>query len=250
MYMWPQDRREEMLAASERAVTFWEGLRDHSMEAYKAHATLSVMVNRLKSQRAVRHAPSGFGSAVSSAFSNSSPMEDSNIAPEHSAAMTLGMLSTGALTPNIYDTRQPYPSTMGNLMSDISPTTTTTQHQAQQAVAASNLMAPNAFVGEGPPNASPFSSLFGSSLGFQSMEPPTADINWEAWDSYIQGATFDPNNALWPMDLSSTGMPGAGDSLMNGMGTNGQGAGGQQQGHSNQNNMNANAFGANVFMGL
>lgn len=159
-----------MLDAIETAVGIWDGLKDGSMEAYKAHATLSVMLNQLKQHQQMRQAQQSFSSASSATFGNPSPMDDANVAPEHSAAMTLGMLSTGGLTPNsanMFDTR--YPASMANLLND--PVS-----QGQ-----STGLTPNyGGVSAGPDNApSPFSNLFGANMGFQGMDlPSTNNIDW------------------------------------------------------------------------
>lgn len=169
MQVWGLDRRDEMLEAIEIAVTIWDGLREHSMEAYKAHATLSVMLDQLKKSRPARQAPNGF-QAASSAFPTMAPMDDANVAPEHSAAMTLGMLSTGGMAPNsanMFDQR--YPTSMANLLNDpmASPSTGLT---SQYGVTSGS---------GGPDNVpTPFSNLFGANL-FQNLDlPPTDNINW------------------------------------------------------------------------
>ncbi|KAF2847626.1 hypothetical protein T440DRAFT_520755 [Plenodomus tracheiphilus IPT5] len=190
--IWGIDRREEMLEAIEVAVTIWDGLKDHSMEAYKAHATLSVMLDQLKKSRPARQAPSGFQAA--SAFPAMAPMDDANVAPEHSAAMTLGMLSTGGMTPNsanMFDQR--YPASMANLLNDPMPPPPTGLTPQYGGPAGPT----------GPENApSPFSNLFGANL-FQNLDlPPTDNINWDAWDSYIQGPGMETSSNFFQMDLS------------------------------------------------
>jgi hypothetical protein len=97
-------------------------------------------------------------------------MDESNVAPEHSAAMTLGMLSTGGMTPgsaNMFDQR--YPASMANLLNDPIPqqsTGLTPQYNGATS-------------GPGAENApSPFSNLFGANL-FQNLDlPPTDNLNW------------------------------------------------------------------------
>ena len=167
--MYTSDRRDEMLEALEIAVGIWDGLKDHSMEAYKAHATLRVMLDQLRKSRPARQAPNGF-QAASSAFPAMASMDDANVAPEHSAAMTLGMLSTGGMTPNsanMFDQR--YPASMANLLNDPMPqpsTGLTPQYGGTSGPA-------------GPETApSPFSNLFGANL-FQNLDlPPTDSLNW------------------------------------------------------------------------
>ncbi|KAF2681933.1 hypothetical protein K458DRAFT_75525 [Lentithecium fluviatile CBS 122367] len=203
-YSWGEDRRGEMVDAIETAVGIWDGLKDHSMEAYKAHSTLSVMLGQLKEHQATRQQQRSF-SSVSSTFPTTTPMDDANVAPEHSAAMTLGMLSTGGMTPNsanMFETR--YPPSMANLLNDPlpQPSTGLTPNYNGPTTA--------------PDNApSPFSNLFGANLGFQPMDLPSADnIDWNAWDSYIQGPNMDAANSFFPMDLGA--MPMQTDS-MNGL---------------------------------
>ncbi|KAF2019902.1 hypothetical protein BU24DRAFT_129030 [Aaosphaeria arxii CBS 175.79] len=195
-YAWSRERCQEMLDAIETAVGIWEGLKDGSMEAYKAHTTLTVMLTQLKQHQTVRQTPQSFSSASGSSFPSASPMDDSNVAPEHSAAMTLGMLSTGGMTPNsanMFDTRYPaVPASMANILNDAAP---------QQTSAFPNQF--GAGVTSGPDNApSPFSNLFGASIGFQNMDlPDTSNIDWNAWDSYIQGPGMDTTNNFFPMDM-------------------------------------------------
>jgi hypothetical protein len=251
MQVWSSERIDEMLDAMETAVNIWEGLKEHSMEAYKAHTTLSVMLNQLKSDRPARQPQHNGFQAATSAFPQPSPMDESNVAPEHSAAMTLGMLSTGGITPNSANMfEQRYPASMANLLNDPMP------HQSTGLTPQYN----GATSGPGPENApSPFSNLFGANL-FQNLDlPPTDNLNWvrfalrlneitltilqDAWDSYIQGPNggIDTSNNFFPMDLGT--MPMQTDpAVMPADLTNAQGGGGQQT--------RTNAFGQNVFMGV
>ncbi|KAF2836248.1 hypothetical protein M501DRAFT_902265, partial [Patellaria atrata CBS 101060] len=172
-YTATQHNQEEMLAAIEHALSIWDSLREHSMEAYKAHATLSVMINKLKTHQARRQAQQNFAAS----FPDNAFNDDSKVAPEHSAAMTLGMLSTGALTPNTANMFNSQSNVnAGMMVGDWNqPTGLTPQY--------SGLNAPDI---NGPANApSPF-SLFAPGMGFQEL-PPTTNIDWDAWDSYIQG---------------------------------------------------------------
>jgi hypothetical protein len=105
-------------------------------------------------------------------------MEDANVAPEHSAAMTLGLLSTGGMTPNANMFDQRYPAGMANLLNDPIPqasTGLTPQYNQPTSGTA------------GPENAaSPFSNLFGANL-FQNLDlPPTDNINWVRTQSDLE----------------------------------------------------------------
>ncbi|PSN59660.1 hypothetical protein BS50DRAFT_640811 [Corynespora cassiicola Philippines] len=230
-YFWSPDRINEMLDAIETAVSIWEGLKEGSMEAYKAHATLSVMLQQLKQNRQQHQS----FSSTSSVFPPSTTMDDANVAPEHSAAMTLGMLSTGGMTPNsstMFDSR--YPASMANLLNDPIP-------PQQQAAAALNPQFSGANGADNAAAPSPFSNLFGAHMGFQNMDIPSFDnLDWNAWDSYIQGPSMDAANSFFPMDLSTTPMQTEPNGMAN-----------AQTGGPATTQPNANAFSGNggVFMG-
>lgn len=169
--LWDIERCSEMLGAIETAVSIWEGLKDQSMEAYKAHATLSVMLTQLKQHQSMPLAQQSFSSAPASLFSTSKPMDDANVAPEHSAAISLGMLSTGGMpstSANMFDTRFQPTTSMPNILNDdlVPPTTglATTLGGVESA-------------------PSPFSNLFGGGMGFQNMEIPNTDNNNIDWVS-------------------------------------------------------------------
>lgn len=170
VHTWSSDQLDEMLAAEEMAVSIWETLKDHSMDAYKAHATLSVMVNQLKNDRMIRQAQQVFPSATPT-FPATAAMDDANVAPEHSAAMTLGMLSTGGITPsssNVFEQR--YPASMANLLNDTPP------QQPTGFGTSYNGVLNNGTGLESTPG--PFSNLFGINL-FQNLDlPPTDNVNW------------------------------------------------------------------------
>ena len=106
LYQWSNDRREDMMAAIESSRAIWDELRDQSMEAFKAAELLSVMIKKLQSMRTQYPNPQAQSSFLFSAMTNGAngvppsfnPKEEEK--PEHSAALTLGLLSSGGLTPN------------------------------------------------------------------------------------------------------------------------------------------------------
>lgn len=124
--LYAEDRREEMMRAVEHCITIWESLREQSMEAYKASIALRVMVEKLKAhqrtmqsqptqplpnppqmQREFRGAPNFgvfpngqvAGSDMFGRNSQGQQEDEEDMPPEQSAAMTLGMLSSGGLSP-------------------------------------------------------------------------------------------------------------------------------------------------------
>jgi len=208
VYDWTHERRASMLAALEQSRSIWETLQEQSLEALKASGVLSAMLSKLQAHEAQIRQQVQQGFTPPSRFPSSGVNgDDPKLAPEHSAAMTLGMLSTGALTPDAANMFAQYPNPA--------------QSQAPQASVTSSvgLNVPQAFMGGTseqngglPASASsPFSSLFGpGGQGLLNMEMPGNSIDWDAWDSYIQGSTVDPNsNILWPggmnMDVPSPG---------------------------------------------
>ena len=80
---WTAEQRVDMLAALETALSIWEGDEATSMEAFKGAKVLRIMVDKLVAQQ---NEPSLQHQEV-----------DEEMHPEHSAAMTLGMLSSGGV---------------------------------------------------------------------------------------------------------------------------------------------------------
>jgi len=104
MYTWGSERRGDMIRALEISAEIWAETKDHSMEAYKASELITVMVTKLKAPKGQtgRQPPSpfpfpGMGLCGTSKGTFDSGLEEK---PEHSAAMTLGMLSNGGMTTN------------------------------------------------------------------------------------------------------------------------------------------------------
>lgn len=91
-YFWTPAQKKDMLETLETSQGIWKGSSDKSMEAFKASGILQVVLDKLNLTKAqAAEAPS-----TADVFAQ---FDDENLRPEHSAAMTLGMLS-GGLTPN------------------------------------------------------------------------------------------------------------------------------------------------------
>ncbi|CAO1606326.1 hypothetical protein XANCAGTX0491_009825 [Xanthoria calcicola] len=230
LYTWGAERREEMIRALETSIEIWKETRDTSMESYKASEILTVMINKIRTcvqananGRQAPMTPFPFPSMTNG--NTTSPYGPPQIEdkPEHSAAMTLGMLSSGGLTPNasaLYNNHgNGYPSNtnMDNLQQNSGLTPNYSMEQAPNGI---------------PSAPSPFSFMTGG----QTDMP--VNVDWDAWDSYVQNAGVDTGAQLWPaMDLSS------GASVGQAMEMPDQ----QQQQQQQQNNMFAT--GANAFAG-
>ncbi|THZ09370.1 hypothetical protein D6C93_00100 [Aureobasidium pullulans] len=205
--VWTQDRREHMITALQTCAQIWESLRDKSMEAYKASTQLRVMLGKLKSQEQQQTAMIGgreqqlrsanqYGVRGHSfgAFPNGqvSDIVDDEVPPEHSAAMTLGLLSSGGVSPNAgFASNNPtslgmetrgYPASMAGLLNE--PMSERTGLTPQYGGVDVN--GPQTVQGA----ASPFTQLFGATA---------PEVDWGAWDSYVQG---DPMQ-MWSMNLET-----------------------------------------------
>jgi len=88
-FFWSPEQRANMLRALETVLAIWERGAGVSMEAFKAAKILRIMLEKLRSQR------DGLPQSTADAFAQFDEEQQ-----EHSAAMTLGMLSSGGLTPN------------------------------------------------------------------------------------------------------------------------------------------------------
>ena len=105
VYTWGSDRRSDMIRALEVSLEIWKETQDQSIEALKASTVLTVTLNKMHSTRPQQ------GSTAQNLFSfpgisnsngnsqgfGAAPAEEK---PEHSAAMTLGMLSSGGIGSN------------------------------------------------------------------------------------------------------------------------------------------------------
>jgi hypothetical protein len=168
VYDWTHERRASMLSALELSRSIWDTLSEQSLEALKANGLLTAMLSRLQEHEAKIRQQISQGFTPPSRFSqNGVNGDDTKLAPEHSAAMTLGMLSTGALTPDATNMFAQYPNPAGP-PNGVATSTGLTPQPQQYLSAADN----------GPVAApSPFSSLFGGQ-GFLGMEVPGNNIDW------------------------------------------------------------------------
>ncbi|KAK0897242.1 hypothetical protein LTR91_004306 [Friedmanniomyces endolithicus] len=248
------DRREEMLCAVDYCITIWESLQGQSMEAYKASRTLRVMAEKIREHQRVmqtsmgspgQQSQQGGSSAAATAQSLQQPgpwkslkgpgfgifpnnglgnfTSEDDLPPEQSAAMTLGMLSCGGMSPNpnFVGAALPVgqqqmsagadrkanggvgcPANMAGLLNESAERSGLTPGYSGAEGSTAGLLAGA---------ASPFSQMMASvgngngSNGFMGMDGlGGGDIDWGAWDQYIQGSgtnAMDPSLALWPMNL-------------------------------------------------
>jgi hypothetical protein len=95
-YFWTPDQRAEMMSALETVRDIWKSLTQDTVEAFKAANVLDIMLERIKNPGAVPTPMNLDPTKQENLFGN---YGSADMQPEHSAAMTLGMMSTG-LTPS------------------------------------------------------------------------------------------------------------------------------------------------------
>ena len=217
--MYAEDRRENMMRALEHCITIWESVREDSMEAYKASTGLRVMVDKLIAHRAnmqqlqlqqqqqqqqqatansnlsqqrYNNPAPAFGMFPGGTIADFDKANDDDMPPEQSAAMTLGMLSSGGMSPNFAmggtsmgggqvmgassDGRGgggSYPASMAGLLNE--------PMQSERTGLTPQFSGPDASsstMGGLNGAASPFSQMFGAGGGFTDMDGLGADIDW------------------------------------------------------------------------
>ncbi|KAF2674450.1 hypothetical protein BT63DRAFT_449441 [Microthyrium microscopicum] len=187
--------RANKIAALEQSLRMWDSVKEESMEAFKAVAALTAMLTLLREQDSkLRNKLQPY--AAQAFASNSATPEDSKLAPEHSAAMTLGLLSSGQPLGTPANTFSPNPYDLSSTSASMAP------QQFMTTGIADNI----------PTNAAaPFTNLFGAAGNFPALDIPQ-NLDWDAWDSYIQGGNpMDPTMAatMWPMNLDPAMDPSA-----------------------------------------
>ena len=97
--MWGHDRKEEMTQALETSRNIWSDLKDQFIEAFKASSIIGVMLLKIQNIRAQTTARMAGAFAYNAATNGGQPQQQysppEEEKPEHSAAITLGMLSSG-----------------------------------------------------------------------------------------------------------------------------------------------------------
>ena len=167
MYTWGLERRNDMIRALETSAEILAETKDQSMEAYKASELIFVMLAKLKTPKnqGVRQPQSpfpfpGMGMGGTNGTFDTGVEEK----PEHSAAMTLGMLSNGGMQANT--------ANMFNGGYSSVPNANTTMSEQQKANLAPNFSLEQSANG----TASAPSPL--SFVGNDSLNMATANIDW------------------------------------------------------------------------
>ena len=97
-YFWTPEQRQEMFDAISSARDIWKSLSGDSVEAYKGSRIIDIMLAKIKNPDPPPAPPEMTAKPPDSTFG--SGYDDTSMQPEESAAMTLGMLSSGLTAPN------------------------------------------------------------------------------------------------------------------------------------------------------
>lgn len=155
-YFWTPEQRADMIRSLEVTRSIWAGLADTSMEATKGASILELMLDRIQQPQPFP----GSTPAGDVPLRSANLFDQPDLQPEHSAAMTLGMLS-GGVSPNsaaaaaaFGGIQSPGGTAYSNPM-DLGPVGGMTDYS-------SGIFG---LGGLGPNPASPFSTMFGALAG-------------------------------------------------------------------------------------
>ncbi|TRX98981.1 hypothetical protein FHL15_000323 [Xylaria flabelliformis] len=167
---WTTEQREEMIKTLEDVRDIWSNLSQESVEAFKAWNILRIMLEKIKNPEEPPVSTAEVLTQMETPFGHLDP---GDMQPEHSAAMTLGMLS-GGLTPN-GSYQSPGGTTYPNI--DLGTTMSLTPiPDFQPDIGAVN----NA--------ASPFSMF--TNMGNGSNMALDQNFDWDVLDNYAQTANW------------------------------------------------------------
>ena len=160
LYTWGLERRTDMIQALEVSHEIWNETRDQSIESWKASEILTIILRKLKycegqlnGQQA--SGPFPFPNAANGTDNAETYGSQAEEKPEHSAAMTLGMLSNGGMTPNsaaMFSGNFPSLPNNGLSMSETQPSGLTPSYSMEQSTSgATSVPLPFTFLGNGNP---------------------------------------------------------------------------------------------------
>lgn len=174
LYTWGLERRADMIQALEVSNNIWAETRDQSIEAYKASEILTIIIKKLKytTQNNIGQNQGQFPypDAPKNSTVYTSQAEEK---PEHSAAMTLGMLSNGGMTPTT--------TTMFSNSYSLSPNNNISMNEMQSSGLTPNYSTDQSVNGI-PSTLMPFTFL-GS--GNPMMEMPPANVDWVCFMAWV-----------------------------------------------------------------
>ncbi|KAI0852890.1 fungal-specific transcription factor domain-containing protein [Daldinia vernicosa] len=182
IYFWTPEQRQKMMSSLEAVAEIWKSLSHESVEAYKAANILEIMLGKLKNPPS---APAGAGAAAGAGAGGPTAQPENpftfgvEMLPEHSAAVSLGMLSEGSTsTIQLPGTYPNIDLNLGGVGGIGARTGLTPEFQPDNLGTINNA-------------ASPFSMF--TTLGGGGNMAIDHNFDWDAFENYAQTATWGPD---------------------------------------------------------
>ena len=210
MYTWGLERRADMVRALEVSNDIWKETKDQSMEAFKASEILTVILNKMKYSRSQAAGRTTQNPFPFPGLSNGTDGQGFGLSgeekPEHSAAMTLGMLSNGGMTPNsasLFNGAFPSMGSVNPTMGDMQSAGLTPSYSMDQAAnSIPSVPSPLSFFGNGNLAGDMPANLDWVSANLLYVTNEDANVHaQDAWDSYVQNASLDNGTQGWPASM-------------------------------------------------
>ena len=210
MYTWGLERRADMVRALEVSNDIWKETKDQSMEAFKASEILTVILNKMKYSRSQAAGRTTQNPFPFPGLSNGTDGQGFGLSgeekPEHSAAMTLGMLSNGGMTPNsasMFNGAFPSMGGVNPSMGDRQSAGLTPGYSMDQAAnSIPSVPSPLSFFGNGNLAGDMPANLDWVSADLSYVTHEDANLRTQdAWDSYVQNASLDNGPQGWPASM-------------------------------------------------
>ncbi|KAI0171934.1 fungal-specific transcription factor domain-containing protein [Hypoxylon sp. FL1284] len=189
MYFWTPEQRADMISSLEAVSDIWKSLAHESVEAYKAANILEIMLGKIKNPE-----PAADGAALSPGQSeNLFGNFGTELMPEHSAAMTLGLLS-GNMTPGMTPAMTPaFQSPGGTAYPNLDLGPLPAIGAAAAAPATTTGLTPEFQPDIVNNAASPFTMF--TTLGGGANMALDNNFNWDAFENYAQTAAWGPDQS-------------------------------------------------------
>ncbi|QSS55490.1 C6 transcription factor [Histoplasma capsulatum var. duboisii H88] len=177
------DRYQEELSMLRRSRDMWNELKDQSADAWRAIAIIDVLLGKLfpdQSQQDQDGSDEGAPAEPPAAPTPEGPFEPQD--EKQNAAMTLGLLSTG----------------LNQMGSTVPPQFGDTDHMKLESSGFGRGINQGGII-DSMQLPTPGGIGLGTGTFGQMPTMQPFNLDWDAWDNYIQTTATDPNNQNWPM---------------------------------------------------
>ncbi|PGH26814.1 hypothetical protein AJ80_01580 [Polytolypa hystricis UAMH7299] len=168
VYTWGIDREQELLTALRNSRDIWFEIKDDWAEAWKATMFLDLFIMQLNPGQQAKNTLADPNLTSSCTMAGPPPFDSQD--EKQNAAITLGLLSSG-----------------------LSPAGPTSPPQFGDAGMRLDALQPGIM----DQLSMPTPGTFGMLGQMPDMQP--FNLDWDAWDSYLQSSSLDPTNQAWPM---------------------------------------------------